>query len=142
MQLHKRFDDRKSEACAGGHVRTVLGAIEPLEHALDLLGRHPRAGVPHRELDPLAIGHHRDADASVLAGVKVSIGEQVRDDLAHARGIGECKRHRWGHVDVEALALGDDPRPHQLGHFADRLAEVDRPALELDAVGLDPRHVE
>ena len=35
-----------------------------------------------------------------------------------------------------------DPRAHQLCDLADGLADVDRTAVDLDAVGLDPRHVE
>ncbi len=35
-----------------------------------------------------------------------------------------------------------DPGTHQLGDVTDRLADIDRAARDLDAVGLDPGHVE
>ena len=45
-------------------------------------------------------------------------------------------------VHAQLLVLLGDPRTHQLGDLADGLADVDRPALDLDVVGLDPRDVE
>ena len=81
-------------------------------------------------------------DPPALRGVEVGVGQQVGDDLADAAGVGERERQRRGDVDAELLVLLLDPRPHQLGDLADRLADVDRAAVDLDVVGLDARDVE
>ena len=47
-----------------------------------------------------------------------------------------------GHVELEPLGLLVDPRAHQRGDLADGVGHVGRPAVDLDAAGLDARDVE
>ena len=88
------------------------------DHVGSLLAREPQAFVAAARLEEL-------------------VARFVGDDLAHPAGIGERQWQRRGDVDVELLVLVADPRHHQLGHFARGFADVDRTAVDLDAVGLD-----
>ena len=51
-------------------------------------------------------------DAAILARVQVRVGEQVRDDLAHACGVGQRQRQGGGDVHVQPLVLLRDPRAY------------------------------
>jgi hypothetical protein len=72
----------------------------------------------------------------------VRVGHEVRDDLAHPRGVGQRRRPRIEDVHVQALALGAHARRHERGDLLDRVAQVDAARMDLELAGLDARDVE
>ncbi len=148
MQVDERLDDRQAESRAGplragcAAVGNRRPAVEAFEHAPDLVLGHPDPRVLDDDLHPRPVRLDADVETSAFRGVEVGVGEQVGNDLAHATCVGERERQRGGDVHAELLVSLRDPGPHQLGNFAHGLADVDRPTVDLDMVGLDPRYVE
>ncbi len=142
MQVDERLDDRQPEAGSGVRAAPVPRPVKAIEHARNLLFGHPDPGVGDDDLHPRPVGLDADVEGASLGRVQVRVGQQVGDDLADPPRIGERRRQRRRDVRGQVLVLRDDARLHQLDHLVHDLADIDRAPVDLDVVGLDPRHVE
>jgi hypothetical protein len=142
VELHQLLDQRQSDP------RTLVGArphaldaVEALEEARHLLGRHAGAGVLHLQRDTAAGRLQRDLDATV-EGELERVRDQVEDDgLPHAV-VDEHRlaERRADHGEGEPGAL--ERRAEGAGGVAGELGEVGLLVPGLDAPGLDPRELE
>ncbi len=128
VQVDERLDDRQPEASAGNPAAGPGGPVEALEDVGGLGVGHAHAGVGDDDPDPGAVGLGADVDPAALGRVQVGVGQQVADDLCD--------------VDSEMLVLGVDPGAHQLRHLANRLADLDRPPVQGDVIGVQAGDVE
>jgi hypothetical protein len=142
MELDQRLDDRQAEPRSGRARRPLRRPVEALEHPAGLLFGHPHAVILNGDLDPGPLGLDAHVDAPSLARVYMRVGDQVGHDLTQARGIRQDQTGRRSDIHTQPLPLLLDPRAHQLGHLARRLAGIHRPAVDLDMVGFDPGHVQ
>ena len=91
VQLDQRVDDRQPEAGAGA--AAAVGAEEAVEGAVDLLGASCRApGRRRTAATSSPVAPTRTVTRPPSLGVEVRVGEQVGDDLAHARRVGAARR--------------------------------------------------
>ena len=142
VQIDQRLDDRQARGRCRGAAPRAVAAIEAVEHARALLVGHPdpeSATTIRTQARSASTPTWMRPPSSVYRWALVS---EVGDDLADPPRIGERQRQGGGDVDAELLVLVGDPRPDQLDDLMHGLADVDRAAVDLDVVGLDPGDVE
>ena len=71
-----------------------VASHEAVEHVLGVLSGHAAARVGDLELKPRRDGANGDGDVTPGIGVLVRVRQQVGEDPAHLRGIGQRPRQR------------------------------------------------
>ena len=95
VALHRVLDDREAEAGAAGAARArLVGAVEPLEHALLVALGDADAAIGDRDLDDAVDELHPDADARALRRIGDRVGDEVADGLARAPARRRARRAR------------------------------------------------
>ncbi len=141
MRVRDPLDDRKAQATAGRGVGRVRAGspVEPLEHALAVLGRDAGTRIDDAEHRRTGLVGHGDVDAAALGRVAQRVVEEVRQQHRERRGValhGHVGRPR--EAEIDALVGG------QRGTRDDRVAherrQVDRGERPRRGFGLEPRH--
>src|SRR5205814_1579682 len=96
----------------------------------------------HGEGDRALAGAQADGDVTALGRVQVRIGEQVRQHLADPARVHESAGQGARQVELQALVLAVQARAQEQRDLADDVGEVGGAAVDLDAAGLNARHVE
>ena len=125
---------------AGANLILLLGAMELVEDAIDLLRRNAATLIDDLQLDGLrllpALDQHRGLRRCIFGGIVEEIEqhllEQHRIELEHWQVFGD--------VDLHAVLNQDFSSPFQ--HRADDLTDIVPRRIRLDRAGLEPRHVE
>jgi len=143
VQLRDRPHDGEAESePALGAVEVAPALDEQLEDARQerrvdaapvVLHLQPRRRAERRRAQP-----HMPAGGRVLDGV----GEEVRDHLRQPLRIGVHDERALGQLHAELVPRPLHERTSRLQRGVHRLAEVGRPALQLEPPARHPRHVE
>ena len=102
VQLHQASDERQADAQpASRALALIIHLREHLENAVELIGGHADAAVPHHDDDLVALTLGREPDSSSRLGVLTGVVEQIAEDLRqpHRVGIEEDRLLRQRHVD-------------------------------------------
>ena len=142
MRGHQVLDDREAETePTGGAIQGLRLLHEQIEHALDHLRADADPVVADADLDAIADGLRRDADARTRIAVLRGVRQQIREHLLQPRGVaideeiaGDVQRERLLSLLKQRLR-GLDGALDDLGDRRALLVKVDLPAG-------DPRDVE
>jgi hypothetical protein len=146
-QLGQPLADRQAQA--GAAVLARGGRVdlrERLEQPRQVLGRDADAGILHREADTASLVHrlavHRHEDLALVRELD-GVGQQVDEDLAHARGVahqrlGRAVLDQVGQVQV----LLQRARRHQVERVLHAAAQVEGLLLDLELADVGLRVVE
>jgi hypothetical protein len=101
MGVDDRLGDGQSEPGAAGAAGAgCVAAIEAIEHAGRVVGRHPRSVVGDDDLATITGGARTEVEPGVAVGVGEGIGDEGADDLLEPVGVTAGFDRRWrGDVD-------------------------------------------
>jgi hypothetical protein len=98
----------------------LVGAVEAVEDALELVGFDPRPIVADREARAGAVGRDRDRDPAVGTGVADGVGDQIAKHLRETVGIG---LDAAAHLTADGVVARSEQRqvpPQVLGELRQR----------------------
>src|SRR5262245_7795141 len=107
----------------------MLGAEEGGEELRLVLERQADPRILHADAHAAILPARCYANAAFGRRIRMSVREQVREDLRDARGVAPDSRQRGGELEGEPLPLRLELRPQQTRHALDQRNEVQRRAL-------------
>ena len=116
----------------------VNSSKTPRQH----LPRNAGAGILHFDDDLIVFGVGLERDVPACRRVLCRIGQQIDDDLFHARRVDMQGHLSRRHLDVETMLMLVDDRPRGARRSIDQGRGIDVLFLQLDFVARDPRDVE
>jgi hypothetical protein len=111
-------------------VRSRRRALETLEDAIVVFGRHPDAVIAH--LEPSVDLTTRDADLDRVTGAVLDgVRNEIRHDLLDAQPI-PLAHHFRGFRDIDRAPGGFERRAEPADHFTHQLGEIELTRLNLE----------
>jgi hypothetical protein len=140
VEHHQVADERQADAEPARARRVARHTLhEEIEDGIDESRIDAGSGIAHRydRVAILAAGAHPDVTAR--GRVARCVVEQVREDLRETDGVGLDEERLVAQVDVESMTSALDRRARGFDGVAQRRAEVEGRAPELDLATRYPR---
>lgn len=137
--------DRQAEAGPTG--RSDEGVLpraldEGFEDPALVIRGNARAGIGHRELQPVAGDHRGESHSPARGGELEGVSQQIGEDLAEPVGVRQHRLRLRRLLDRQADAGGNSLGLECVPELGEERSDLDLPEPVVEPIGLDPRQVE